>query len=479
MLFLNQPIFSQSNINLYNYKNTFQSNLLNPAIAPDFKMSFNFGDIYLSAYTPYITLKDIFTPNISPNNTDSFFRNFVKDPNLSFNNLAIQTKINPIFVGFTSKDFYFSFGMELSLNIQGSPPKDLLGLTQGTTFFENVLKRQIDLSNINLNSTLYYDYHVGVTHQINSQLSVGVRLKYLQGIFNAQINQSTLKIASNADSLYIEGGGSAKIAGLSDYVKDDFNLNKTIFEKVNSGIPVLSSFKFSGQDLIDFYAKRGLVSGSGLGIDLGFNYKFNNNFSISASVLDLGYINWHSYITNYTLPNKIFIDKGENITDFKLDKDRFDKLQDTLIDKVFKPEENSMNYTSYTNTKLYLGSQYTINKRNKVDFVLFNDFGEPKFNPAILVAFTKSILRNFMDFRVSTLYYNQSFNALGLGTSFNFGPIQLYLFTDNVLNIINYESSNYFNFRAGVNINIGRKNKILSRKHFDQNGYFYLSETEL
>ena len=42
----------------------------------------------------------------------------------------------------------------------------------------------------------------------------------------------------------------------------------------------------------DFKAEDAGVAGLGFGIDLGASYKVLDNLTVSAAVLDLGYINW-------------------------------------------------------------------------------------------------------------------------------------------------------------------------------------------
>jgi hypothetical protein len=230
---------AQTNLNLYNFKNVGQSNLLNPGIRPLANFTFGMPSTYLNGQMPEMTLANFFNKE---ENADSTFRRIVRDPNLSFNNMGISTVLDPVFIGFAIKKNYFSLGVQFNYDFMGSPPKDILGLMQGTTYFQNLLNRQADLGNVDINSSAWLSYHVGYTREITKKLSIGARVKYLQGILNVNTEQSTLKFASNEDSLYIKAGFKVNIAGIEDLRKNDFNLKQTIFSGIGRSGKADSTF---------------------------------------------------------------------------------------------------------------------------------------------------------------------------------------------------------------------------------------------
>ena len=449
---------AQTNLNLYNFRNVAQSNLMNPGIRPQANFTLGFPSIYFSAQSPNMTLNDIFNKDENPDNT---IKRIVRDDNFSFNNTGISTVLDPIFIGLAIKKNYFSLGVQLNFDFYGSPPKDILGLTQGSTFFQNTLNRQISLGNLDFNTTLWSTYHVGYTREINKKLSIGFRLKYLQGYFNANVEQSTLQLSTNSDSIYIKAGFKANTAGADDIRKAGFNVNDLVYGSTHNGQKAPDKYNASGSEIMDFINNRGLVSGTGWGIDLGANYKFNQHVSVSASLVDFGYINWNKFNNTYSMPTSEFNYKGLDLANIDslnnkgfLD-NRITALQDSVLKKVFVPKESSDAYTTYLNAKFYLGAQYAINYNNTFNFVFFNNFGSKQFNPALSLAFTKKIW-SIMDIRVSGTYYNQTFSNAGLGFSLNLGPFQTYLFSDNLMAAINYDEAKFVNIRTGINWNFGR-----------------------
>ena len=451
---------AQLNINSYNFPNSIQSNLLNPSFFPSSKASLNILGLYSASYTPKINLNDIFNKKEDP---DSTIRKIIRDPNISFKDIDIKSTVDIFLIGFSSKKTYISFGAQTNFNFQGSPPKDIIGITQGTSYFQNILNRDIDLSNINFNSQMYFTYHIGVSQQINKNLNIGIRFKYLTGIYDAQINQSAFKISSNTDSIYIQGNLYAKTAGLAEILKADFNLNKVVYGYYNNNKLPPPNYNYS-DNLLKYILDRE-SAGTGFGLDVGFNLKINKTFSISASILDIGFINWNLKPQTFILPNKIFNYKGKDVTDLNIDKNLFTNLTDSLTDKVFKPTlRDTSSYKTYLNPKFFAALQWFINKNNSFDFVFFNDFGLPTFNPTISMAFTKKILNGLFDMRLSTYFDNYTFNKLGAGFNINLGPFQPYFLTDNIISLFQYDKAHYFNIRMGLNINFGRNNKINNKR---------------
>ena len=447
---------AQTNLNLYNFRNVGQGNLLNPGISPIANFTFGLPSLYVSGQMPEMTLANLFNKE---ENADSTFRRIVRDPNLSFNNIGISTVIDPIFIGFAIKKNYFSLGVQFNYDFMGSPPKDILGLMQGSTFFQNSLNRPADLGNIDFNTSAWMSYHVGYSREITKKLSIGARVKYLQGIFNLNTEQSTLKFASNEDSLYIKAGFKVNIAGVVDLRKNDFNLKQTIFSGIGRSGKADSTFNEMDY-LYEFLQKRENISGTGWGIDFGANYRFNQHLSISASVLDLGYINWDKNYRNYNLDTKEFNYKGvdlKELNQFDSLEKRITEIQDSVTNKVFVPTESTNSYSTNLNAKLYLGAQYALNYNNMFDFVFFNNFGTKTFNPALSLSFTKKVW-SILDLRISGTYYNKTFNNAGVGFSLNLGPFQTYLFSDNLIAVMQYDEAKFVNIRVGINWNIGRNN---------------------
>lgn len=60
--------------------------------------------------------------------------------------------------------------------------------------------------------------------------------------------------------------------------------------------------------------------------------------------------------------------------------------------------------------------------------------------------------------KISGTYYNKTFSNAGVGFSLNLGPFQTYLFSDNLIAVMQYDEAKFINIRTGINWNFGRNN---------------------
>jgi hypothetical protein len=118
-------------------------------------------------------------------------------------------------------------------------------------------------------------------------------------------------------------------------------------------------------------------------------------------------------------------------------------------------------------TKIYATGVYELRKNLTVGALLSAE----NFRGRFMTGFTASLNREFGRRVGASLTYtitNSSFNNLGAGLSFNFAPIQVYFVGDNILSApFSYlsngsynsflNSTQYFNFRTGINFIFGRE----------------------
>src|SRR5690606_8645925 len=116
------------------------------------------------------------------------------------------------------------------------------------------------------------NYYIGYQKSINDKLSLGGRFKYIVGQGHAYVERMNAKVTTLDNSnLEIETDIVIKTAGIRDYIEDNpFDIKTSVFP-----------------------------DNSGFGVDLGAHYIFDDKWSFSASVIDLGFINWKSATRNY------------------------------------------------------------------------------------------------------------------------------------------------------------------------------------
>lgn len=437
---------AQTNQNLYNFRNVAQSNYLNPGIRPQANITFGLPSVYTHFNAPNIGLRDFFIKGESP---DTSVNNFLRNGDRNLNDINFVNQVDVLFAGFAIKKNYFSLGIQVNTEFNASIPKDIIRLGTRGNFNNAALGilsgDNVNLSNARIDLSSWIAFGLGYTREINRKISVGARVNYLYGLANLNTEKSSFIVRSNDQELYASAEYKINSAGFySAYqkVKDSKTLSEEDFTKQN---------------------------GSGFSFDFGGQYKFNQHLSVSASAINLGWITWDNNTRSISRPFTEYrytgIDVVVGVTPDSVIKKRFEEIGDSLQNYNFKPVESSGSYTTSLNGKMYLGGQYAINYNNMFDVVLFNNFNNNSFNPAVTLAFTKKAW-TVLDLRLSGTYYNKTISNIGFGFSLNLGPFQTYIFTDNIVAPLTYlaaassnqiyDQGNYFNLRTGVNWNFGR-----------------------
>ncbi len=147
-------------------------------------------------------------------------------------------------------------------------------------FAKNIGNNTYNIGDINLRAQSYAELAFGHSRQIDDRLRVGAKVKLLFGIARGDVEFKDIKadLASN-DKWTISGDAKASmsLAGFSykSEEKDYNNDDKGTYETVN-----------------DMDVDGGGLGGFGLAFDLGGVYKINDDWTVNAAILDLGFISW-------------------------------------------------------------------------------------------------------------------------------------------------------------------------------------------
>lgn len=274
----------------------------------------------------------------------------------NLNNLNVNLSTDILSAGWYKGKNFWSFNIGLRNDIGASIPKGMFEFMRemdGLSAYDNLerlsnIDQKVGHQSLEINS--YAEVGVGLARNITERLTVGARVKALLGVGNLKLDINNIVVTSN----------------LSGYNTGDLNdLNGKAEIKVDATLENSSKLIELSQndgviDEIDF-GTFGLA-GYGLGIDLGASYKLMDKLTLSASLLDLGFMKWSKNNTSvaratanqsYDLTNSSdryeFVDKvasGEVLN--------FDMLNMTL-DKSAQKDRS----TSLTST-LVLGAEYEL-----------------------------------------------------------------------------------------------------------------------
>ena len=284
------------------------------------------------------------------------------------NNNKITANINLALLsdGFRAFNGYNTVTLSVRSDVGVNLPKDLLRFMKlGQTGPDT----RYDFSDIRINANAYAEIALGHQRKITDELNVGGKVKFLIGAGNADAHIKNMSVAMGYDKWQVQAEGQLNIAA-------------------GSGLRVPTNYE-SGKDLdkpaeynqIDYdginYDKFGL-SGFGMAFDLGATYdmhKFVDGLTLSAALLDLGFISWNNN-THAATPNTTWsFDGFHNIAldddqpdfdDNKLDQ-QLDDMWDGLKDCAnFQIESNGGSRTAALAATFSLGAEYRMPFYNKL-----------------------------------------------------------------------------------------------------------------
>lgn len=199
---------------------------------------------------------------LHPSISDETFMSKIKQDNPVNANLDM----NLLAVGFRVKNTYHTIDLSLKGNVHAALPGDMfrflkVGGSDGNPVY--------DFSSLNLDLSVYSQIAYGFSIKIKDFMSVGVRAKFLLGLQAVQSNIDALQLSLQPDKWTVNAGGHIVASSLAaGYLNGNLG-------DVQSEIKAM--FKNPG---------------FGAAFDLGVSFDFLKHFTVSASVLDLGFIYW-------------------------------------------------------------------------------------------------------------------------------------------------------------------------------------------
>lgn len=241
--------------------------------------------------------------------------------------------------GFRMFGGYTTFGVTMHSAISMLLPKGFFEFAK--MGFANSSYR---FSGLGVNTMNYAATTVGHSREIIDGLRVGVNVKYLVGL--AYVNASIEK-------LNVELSGERWMAESQAQINAAL-LTEARMETDDKGV-------LNGVEMEPFSP-----SASGLGLDLGVVYDMKNivpGLTLSASVVDIGRINWQYMMQAYTKDSKVEFDGFQEINPNDFAGSTADELAQLVEDASQMIALGSSGMTEAStklNTTMYLGAEYAM-----------------------------------------------------------------------------------------------------------------------
>lgn len=398
---------------------------LNPAFIPKYKVSVGIpGSSIMTMYSNNgFSYNDLVTKEkgVATADLNRFYsklkpKNFITQAN-EIELFRLSLKVHD--------KFYLTWNISAKTYARFMLPKDLMGIfIKGTAPFIGstaTLAPKFD-------ALAFLESSIGGAYKVDDNLVVGARVKILKGVLNANSKKAALNLSVDPSNYALTIKGDADI-------------------------------QTSGINNIDNAQVGDFLKNNGLGIDLGATYHLMDKINLSASIVDLGFINWkndgYSYKLDPTKAKYTFdgIDLNKVLTD---DVDYLETIGDSISNNFEFQEGKLASYKTSIPTKIYVGGHYELQKDLTAGIVLYSEI----FGGRSTFGTTLGVNKNFGKYFTATGSYtasSNSFTNIGLGTSLNLSPIQFYLVGDNILAPLlgGRELNNFLNRTQMFNIRMG------------------------
>lgn len=432
---------------------------LNPGLQPT-KGYFNvpiIGSFNMSASSNVLGTSDII--DLMDSGSDLYSNDKLFDRLKADNRLNVNLNTDILSFGWYRGKGFWSVNVGLRADFGAALAKDMFSMMRTMNGFalEDVAgtNQSYSLSNQTLNMKAYAEIGLGYSRRITEKLTVGGRVKVLLGLARAEMNINqfdlNLDVPNPQYANYADYESRGELSPSDWYGSHyDYSANGNVITTLKGG-----GMTFDNDGMIDNFdldAGDLGIAGSGFGIDLGASYKVWDNLTVSASILDLGFLKWKESETTVATVS------GE--AHETIDASNYDRYigGDFLSFERFDFEEGSPEKVK-TKTRLYstllLAGEYGLfNNKLSVGAMYSSRFVKPKaLNELTFLATFRP--KNWLNAAISYSPIQASGKSIGLAVKL--GP--LFVGTDYMFFGGNSKSVNGF---LGISFPLGGKAKPFS-----------------
>ncbi|MDP3916231.1 MAG: DUF5723 family protein [Bacteroidota bacterium] len=392
----------------------------NPALFPNVKFFLNLPgiggnqiDIYNSGFN-YNQFKD-FTDNLGTENynPDEFIKSIG-----DFNQTNLETRTNLFAMGFRLKDKgYFSISASVRSFLELQAPSNFVYLLDDYEKIADRLPLNIEGANIVFNS--FSQVAITYSRVFEKKLTIGISPKLIGALGGIRSDKLSLKVSQTGQyDFETEYSGEAQI-GLPVPINP---------QAIDGNGELNPDEDILPENWLDDLGISSLFQNAGFAFDLGVNYELSKRFSVSASLLDIGTSRWSENGYRSSLINETY--------------------------KIIKNQSVKIKIPS----KIYLGINYKLSPKWNTGLLVKNVMYEIDNKASVTLS-----MNGYMGRKLSTSvsYTNAySYHNLGLGIRLRILPgSDLFVVTDNLNQLINYEKAQLASLAFGINLAFGIKQK--------------------
>ena len=267
----------------------------------------------------------------------------------------------------------------------------------------------------------------------DKRLTVGARLKYLQGI------------------AHVSASKNASVTMFTDPATYDLSV---VFN--NASFRTAGFNELEGDDTAGYLIGFGKNKNTGFAVDLGAELEINERLTGYLSVNDLGFINWKQDVESYTfVNNEIVLNGFDDLEDID-----FGQALEDSVDVWSVRDTTSESFRTPIGTRVIMGATYSVfNNGSVAGSISYNGSSYGSSEIGFGVGYTHQFGKTLT---LSTSVVKEQFRPVKVGGGFmvRFGLLQLYGSFDDIMNGVKSPADlRSMDARIGLNFLIGRSNR--------------------
>jgi hypothetical protein len=408
-----------------------QSNLLNPAVQATCRL--------------YVGIPVLASAYLSFSNTAFTYNNLAGSDTWNLEGTASQmhrrdyygaeAALQLISLGYRHRMTYFTFDVAEKGRFYSVVPGDLVSMAvfgNGPSVGESVKFRSLRPG-----ATYKREYSFGISRVLNRNLTVGARAKIIFGKASLSTGPSDLRFRTekNSFNLLLDGDYTIRASFPLTITQDaEGNITEVTVEDLNYAELLLNR------------------RNPGMGIDLGMIYRLDGRTTLSASLLDMGFIRWRTDLNSVRTAGTFDfrgVDAGTDVVSF----DYLEQMIDSLLNS-FSEEVYHQPYTSYPPVQLFLAGSYRLREHMTLGLVNRNVIFRSKMHSSFTFSLQTELGNRFLA-AASWSYLNNSLAILGAGIAYTGRGVQFHVVSDNVLGFFSPFDTRAISLRIGANLMLG------------------------
>lgn len=243
--------------------------------------------------------------------------------------------------------------------------KTAFGLSLPYELFEfarNIGNNNYNIGDIDVNAQSYVELALGHSRDLNDKLRVGAKLKFMLGLARADLKFLDVKAELASNEKWVVSGQAQADVSVKGFT---YKSTMSDYEEEGRG-------QYEHIDDVDVDGTG--LNGFGMAVDLGAVYKINDDWTVSAALIDLGFINWNNNMQAVNLSDCFEFDGFHDVAvtgDRGGEKlgDKTDRYADQLAEFAnLKDNGDQGGRTTGIGATINIGAEYTLPVYRRIKF---------------------------------------------------------------------------------------------------------------